>query len=368
MEKGLVSFEENYMRQRLRLWQEKIHDWGFTPLFGGLGEGTGFGGGTIYTLPFGESRKLQLLGNLTFRGYQEYDIQWSSAISRSDLVLESSYQWRPQENFYGLGHDSHVSDRTQFALRQTWVGARWQVNLLRRLKLGTGYKRAWLLTQPGRRSRYPSPDELFPDLGGFNEKIQLHNVGTFFDADGLRGEYDLGGKAYLEAAYQDQLGGDLRYFTYDIELEGRMPVAPGRSVLIGQTQIQLNRERGGSDPLPFFLNAHVGGSSTLRGFGLDRYYGRNLVFVTLEYRYGLTPNLQAFIFFDEGQIFDRTSDLSLLNWHRNYGLGVKFKSATATVVGLELGYGEDGINFHLTFGDRVPKPLGGPIRYGSYRR
>jgi outer membrane protein assembly factor BamA len=209
---------------------------------------------------------------------------------------------------------------------------------------------------------------VFPDLLGFGGKIRLHNVGIFLDADGLQGEYELGGRTYLEVAYQDQLGGDLRYFTYDVEAEGRMPLAPRRSVLIGQMQMQLNRERGGSDALPFFLNAHVGGSSTLRGFALDRYYGRNLLFATLEYRYALTPNLQSFIFFDEGQIFDQTSDLRLLNWHRNYGLGVKFISTSKTVLGLELGYGEDGINFHLTFGDRVPKPLGGPIRHGTYRR
>ncbi len=147
-----------------------------------------------------------------------------------------------------------------------------------------------------------------------------------------------------------------------------MPAAPGRSVLIGQIRLQLNRERGGSDSLPFFLHAHVGGSSSLRGFALDRYYGRNLVLNTIEYRYALSPNLQAFIFFDQGQIFNRTSDLSLTNWHRNYGFGVKFRSAAATVLGLELGYGEEGINFHITFGDRVPTPLGGPIRYGRYRR
>jgi hemolysin activation/secretion protein len=236
------------------------------------------------------------------------------------------------------------------------------------LKFGTGYKRAWLMTLPGRNSPFPSPDEVFPELSGFNEQIQLHSVGVFFDAEGFRGEYDLGGRAYLEAAYQDQLGGSLRYFTYDIELEGRAPLAPKRSALIGQAHIQLNRERGQSDPLPFFLNGRVGGSSTLRGFALDRYSGRNLLFATIEYRFALTPNLQAFIFLDEGQIFDHTSELGFTNWHRNYGLGIKFKSVKATVLGLEVGYGEEGVNFHITFGDRVSAPLGGPIRYGRYRR
>jgi hypothetical protein len=364
---GLLSFEENNMRERLNLWHRQLQDLGVTPLFGGLGQGTGFGGGAIYVMHKGGQR-LQFLGRSSLTGYEEADIQWTSPLRGSTLTVETSYQWRPQENFYGLGHESSASNRTQFALRQTWAGLRLHHNLMKRLRIGGGYKRAWLLTLPGRRSSFPSPDEVFDELEGFNERIQLNHVGVFLDADFLQEEFQWGGQAYLEASLQDRLGGELSYFSYDIEVEGRMPVAHRRSALIGQMQVQLNRERGGSDPLPFFLNPRVGGSSTLRGFGLDRYYGRNLLFATIEYRFRINPNMAAFIFFDEGQVFDQSSDLSWLNWHRNYGLGLKLNSAQSTVLGLEVGYGEDGISFHLTWGDRLPQPLGGPIRYGTYRR
>jgi outer membrane protein assembly factor BamA len=175
--------------------------------------------------------------------------------------------------------------------------------------------------------------------------------------------------ANLGASYQHGLNGSrVRYFRYETQLEGRMPLARGRTALLAQGSAERTRTRPDSDPVPFYLLPRAGGSSTLRGFPLDRYSGRNMVLATFEYRYQIHPAIQTYIFFDEGQVFDRTSDLRLMNWHRNYGLGFRLRNAASTFMRLELGYGMDGFAFHLSFGDPAPRPLGGPIRYGTYRR
>jgi outer membrane protein assembly factor BamA len=107
----------------------------------------------------------------------------------------------------------------------------------------------------------------------------------------------------------------------------------------------------------------------MRGFALDRFYGTNILIASLEYRYRFHPNFVGLLFFDEGQIFDRTSDLSLLNWRRNYGLGFRMLSARGTFMRVEFGWSDDeGSRIHISFGDRERRPLGGPIRYGTYRR
>ncbi|NWG13018.1 MAG: hypothetical protein HXY20_05725, partial [Acidobacteria bacterium] len=49
-------------------------------------------------------------------------------------------------------------------------------------------------------------------------------------------------------------------------------------------------------PTPFYLLPHIGGSSTLRGFNLDRFYGKSILLFSLEYRYRLHPNYQTFLF------------------------------------------------------------------------
>jgi len=164
-------------------------------------------------------------------------------------------------------------------------------------------------------------------------------------------------------------GNNIKYFSYEAQLEGRLPVVPDNSVVVGQANIEWNRLSGGSGPIPFFLLPHIGGSATLRGVALDRFYGPNLMLLSLEYRYKMHPNIQAIPFFDVGQIYERSSDLSWLNWHRTYGFGFRFRASTGTTV-LRVNYGRssEGYQIDVTFGDRERPPMRGPIRYGGYKR
>jgi hypothetical protein len=77
MEKGLISFEKNRIRQKIYDFQQKLGRAGFRPLFGGMGEGSGIGVGTVYQVPPAlepapDQTALQLLGRMSFlSGYQE---------------------------------------------------------------------------------------------------------------------------------------------------------------------------------------------------------------------------------------------------------------------------------------------------------
>src|SRR5947207_12681131 len=97
--------------------------------FGGSGEGAGFGCGGTYTFNAGKSNRLHFLGLETFKDYQEVGIQWVSATPAGSLIAESSYQWRPDENFYGLAHNSVRDKHSIFALRQTSAGLRSEYQL-----------------------------------------------------------------------------------------------------------------------------------------------------------------------------------------------------------------------------------------------
>ncbi len=369
MEKGLISVEKRKLRERYQQWIEHLRSHGIEARFGGTGEGTGLGGGGVYTLPLGAGNTLRFLGLGTFKGYQEFDVRWEGGLEHSRLTAAISYQWRPQENFYGLGHGSLAEKHSNFALRQTWAGVHYEVVAKKRLRWGALYRQAWISALAGQNPSYSPPPVFFAHLPGYGEQVRLHSVGSYIEADGLRGEYALGGAAHWGASYQKGLGRrNLEYWTSEIQIEGRLPVVPSNSVLVGQADFEIDREVSGSDPIPFYLLPHIGGSSTLRGFALDRFYGKGVALLSLEYRYRIHPNIQAVPFFDEGQIFDRTSDLAWLNWHRNYGLGFRFRTALGTFLRVEYGHSKEGFQLHLTFGDRARPPLRGPIRYGAYKR
>ena len=368
MEKGLIRFERHHLREKLRMWQEDLRRRGIEGSFGGAGEQTGLGVGGSHTARFSEKQALRFLGRITSLNYQEFDVRWQAALPASELSFEGSYQWRPQENFYGIGHDSLRSQHADFALRQTWTGVHFDLHPVKWFQWGAMYRLMWLRAQPGESSSTVSVEHYFPNLAGFRTQTSMQSTGTYIDLQYLPEEYKLGGMLHLGASHQNGLGRNkLDYFNYEVQLEGRKPIA-GRGVLVAEGNLQLNRERHGSDPIPFYLLAHAGGSSTLRGFSLDRFYGRSLALVSLEYRYKIHPNIQAYPFFDEGQIFNSVKDVSWTNWHRNYGLGFRLRTARSTVLRIEYGKSSEGSHFHIIFGDRERPPLSAPVRYGVYKR
>jgi hypothetical protein len=371
MEKGLVKFEKGKVREKIYDFQRKLAAAGFRPLFGGLGEGSGIGVGTIYDYPHRPEKAFHAMARLSFlSGYQQFSANYDSTpLPGATLNLVADYQWRPTEPYYGFGQDSSAEDESSFALRQSSLSFHWDQRILRRIQVGSIYSIAWLDGLSATGGPRPSVDEVFSDLDGLNERQSLQSIGAYVGLDGFQGDYRLGGRAQLGASWQESFSGpEVKYVRMEGRIEGRLPIVQGRSVLIGQVATDMLREASGTEPIPFYLYPRIGGSATLRGFPLDRFYGRNMILTTIEYRWLLHPRIEAELFHDSGQIFEHTHDLEFFDWHRNYGFGLRFRNATGTQFRFEFATSNEGISVHFTFGDRPLRAVGsGPVRYPLYR-
>lgn len=83
----------------------------------------------------------------------------------------------------------------------------------------------------------------------------------------------------------------------------------------------------GDKSIPFFAEPSLGGSSDLRGFATNRFQDTGSLLLTLEYRYPMWNFADIVLFVDEGQVFNRYSDITFKGFHTNYGAGVHFLSA-----------------------------------------
>ena len=108
-----------------------------------------------------------------------------------------------------------------------------------------------------------------------------------------------------------------------------MVVAVGLRLGIGQTF------RDDQDALlPITDRFFAGGATTLRGFGLDQASpkiptgipvgGNVLTLVNAELRFPVVGKLGAVIFSDNGNVYRRLSDIELLNWRYNLGVGIRY--------------------------------------------
>ena len=99
--------------------------------------------------------------------------------------------------------------------------------------------------------------------------------------------------------------------------------------------------------LPFFEQFFAGGSDTVRGYREDRFWGKQTLTTTVEYRYPIQKAFNAVLFVDYGgawggygSVNDYTQSDSL-NLHLGYGLGFSFRTPLGPIR-LDFGFNEEG--------------------------
>ncbi len=100
--------------------------------------------------------------------------------------------------------------------------------------------------------------------------------------------------------------------------------------------------------VPFFEQTFVGGSESLRGYQEDRFWGRQSLTSTMEYRFPLQKSFSLIGFVDYGgawggydgmNAFTQSKDFNL---HLGYGPGLSFKAGPLGNIQLYLGFNEEG--------------------------
>lgn len=110
------------------------------------------------------------------------------------------------------------------------------------------------------------------------------------------------------------------------------------------------RLRGGTilGNVPFFEQYFAGGSDSVRGYAQDRFWGKNMVISTLEYRFPIQKSFSLIGFADYGGAwggydginnFSQSRDFDL---HFGYGPGLSFKAGPLGNIQLYLGFNEEG--------------------------
>jgi hypothetical protein len=115
--------------------------------------------------------------------------------------------------------------------------------------------------------------------------------------------------------------------------------------------------------LPFYSLPTLGGTNTLRGYIQNRFTDRAAAHATIEYRIGLVPRGVTFtdtirieriglgFFYDAGTVADGIEDLADGRFLDSYGLGLRIAFSREATFRVELGFGDEGSNFTLAFGN-----------------
>ena len=82
----------------------------------------------------------------------------------------------------------------------------------------------------------------------------------------------------------------------------------------------------------------LGGSQRLRGYRRGALRGEGGLLLSAEYRWPIWDTWSAYLFFDEGQVFDRYGDIEMGEFLSSYGGGINLRTAETFLIGLRIGH------------------------------
>lgn len=354
IERGLLFVDEHRVLERLAGGL-----YGFYPSVGGFPTGSGLGAGVGYRKSVLEHQWAFDAGTAaSIRGYKV--VRAATALPRlfdGRGGLGVVWHWRdsPQEDFFGLGADSTLADRTNYRLRGHEVEGYVTFRPWRWLSAGSRFGILYADITPGTDTTLPAigdrfTDETAPGLARA-PRLGFHQVFLDVDYRNQPGHARAGGRYWINWGwYDDRRSGAFDFGRTDVELLQIVPIFDMKRQFAVRVRVS-HIEAESTGRVPFFLMPSVGGADTLRGFREYRFRDANSVLLNGEYRWEAFSALDFALFVDLADIAPEWDGLSLDGLKASWGVGFRFNTNERVFLRLDIGTGgREGTRFFVKFG------------------
>jgi outer membrane protein assembly factor BamA len=320
---------------------------GWYPRLGGMTTGSGFAVGPGYrTHLFDDKILVDVSAAITMRNYKAADIkvEWlKSRFDRVELWTNYRYQDFPQEDFFGLGANSPLDARTNYALTSNDLSALGIYHIRPWLRAGADVGYFMPSIGRGTDNRFPSTDLVFDDAGapGVAEQPGFLHSTLFAEVDyrDQRGNPTRGGFYRLAfATWDDRTLEQFDFHRFDGEASQFVPLGTRTHVFASRVGFAYVNNTTG-ERVPFYFLPYVGGSHTLRGYREFRFQDENALFLNSEYRWHATKWVGLALFFDAGEVRPDWEDIDLNDLRTSYGFGLRVNSDKTVFARLDFGFG-----------------------------
>jgi hypothetical protein len=352
----------------------KIHsvfDRPLHPAIGGIGPGSAWGAGLGYNTPGRGPWSASARAMYGFNNYWVAEAIGGYKDRRTEFEAFARARELRQLDYFGLGPNSQLFNRTSYGYRDPVIGAHGKFRVTPWLALGGRLEEIWPYARSGKR--LPTIEQLFFPTGApglFAQPLYGRYEGSA-DIDLPAGAGDAfyqGTKARATyAIYDDQ---DVELFSFrrfDIEAQQIFTGfgAHHRLTLSGWAST-LTTDAG--QVIPFSLMPTLGGKSsirsvhddrlgtdgtdaTLRGYRNLRFRDRNVLLLQAEYRVPLWGPIDATVFADAGKVAPTRSDLDLNDLRRDFGFSLSIMKGWSTWARADVAFGSgEGTRVFLTLG------------------
>ncbi|MCP4572897.1 MAG: BamA/TamA family outer membrane protein [bacterium] len=251
-----------------------------------------------------------------------------------DLQVGAGTEEVPAVRYYGLGHDSSEGDLSYYFRGSAWAGFELERNLGRGFGVVLRPYYSRLVTKESGYRTHQSLGKVHTDLmppgfpgesAGWTFRFSLDRDTTGELARPSTGEFSTVGASPFLATD----GSGVRFVKFHASTEHFVPLWHTGRTLAARGFFSRIANMG-DEPIPFSRLETFTRPDVLRGFRDLRYYGVGSLGFTLEYRWPIWnarnrngPGVDAYLFSDTGQVFEKTSDISYNNLELTGGCGLR---------------------------------------------
>lgn len=252
--------------------------------------------------------------------------------------------------FFGFQSTSQRANESNYADQETGFAASAGYQISRRTQLVFGERLKNVNIGRGAISRIPFISEKFsaaevPGMNGFTAHAQkLGLVYSTLDSPTLP---TWGGYARIAAEVSvRKLGSSADYRHYEAEMKAYYPLMNARFISVGR--LAYNQTLGNN--VPFLERSIIGGETTLRGYGRNRFIDSSYFLFNLEERirlfrweiFDVNADWEVAPFIDFGAVMARLDRINAKSFEFNPGIGFRAVVRPNIVGRVDVGIGKDG--------------------------
>ncbi|HKQ57228.1 MAG TPA: hypothetical protein VJY35_05115 [Candidatus Eisenbacteria bacterium] len=360
-EAGLLRVQEDHLVPRVQ-YGLTYNRFGVGVGPGGLGDRTGLGAALRFEPP-----RLRGWLRASLAGSMSHYHRGRVELGRPWLFAGYTYDWRPQEPFFGLGPNTSEGDVSDFAMQSQ------RAELQLRLRAGTKLRHevgAWVgerqsVLRSGRERTRPSIETAFPQLAAGALNVEQHHVVT-----GARAALDTrSGHPHWARGWrigaQAERFGDARSNGLLFPDAGSSPgfnrftlgcqagwsfMRDPRTLRLGARVVDIRPFDPAQPPMPFDLS-HLGGRAGLAGFETGRFHGLDLLVVNLGYIFPLTQYAELELATELGSVSDDLwHETRLDGLEHSYSVMFRPRSKTAPLGAIGVSWSREATRVRVSLG------------------
>lgn len=370
IEKALIYIEKYHIDRKVKWVFDELHERGFYPTGDQLEDRPHTG---VYLLwkkdklikasPYVEYAGFNAWTGVNTRGYNEHagEVVLDN-ILKTGLYAKQlfKYENRPQEDFFGVGHQTSLGESFSYDLEGMHYLSRFggKVGLPWGKLTAEGiYGFHDVKISNGQDDSKHAIQDFFkePALAGVNGG-DYHSIGVSVIHDDRDDEEipHCGGYRKFTVLYNEGTdGSQFEFVKYKFEAAQFFPVFRKENIAAIRFAGETNDQRDGGS-VPFFEMARLGGYKNLRGFQFNRFFDDSALWMSFEYRYNIWQYREFRVdmvpFLDIGSVFGESGDFELSNTRFSYGGAARVFISKKMKLDLEIAHSNEGTEVYIKYG------------------